>query len=285
MFPKPSALFSVCGATAPRPAFGATPRGMRALPSAEHFVVMARAQAIPCRTGCSASLLTARKMRKKVTRFTGKAEAFATASFDSTQLWYLWSMNAAILVFGVSVLVVVTMDAATLVAAAVAVACDQSCNAALEDVLRDRELAAMRAADLESQVAQRLHVWSQQLPRPQQLPVQAYTRTWQEAYNQLETDYQQALDTLQEVGVANNNGDSERVAELVRQELGDDQSASLSEAEAASDSDAPESDDSDEPRCARCGDRHNLTVLQQTGVSADAVTAARTYCVDCLSGP
>ena len=177
------------------------------------------------------------------------------------------------------------MDAITLVAAAVAVACDQSRNAALEDVLRDRELAAMRAADLESQVAQRLHVWSQQLPRPQQLPVQAYTRTWQEAYNQLETDYQQALDTLQEVGVANNNGDSERVAELVRQELGDDQRTSSSEAEAASDFDAPESDDSDEPQCARCGDRHNLTVLRQTGVFADAVTAARTYCVDCLSGP
>ena len=177
------------------------------------------------------------------------------------------------------------MDAITLVAAAVAVACDQSRNAALEDVLRDRELAAMRAADLESQVAQRLHVWSQQLPRPQQLPVQAYTRTWQEAYNQLETDYQQALDTLQEVGVANNNGDSERVAELVRQELGDDQRTSSSEAEAASDSDAPESDNSDEPQCTRCGDRHNLTVLRQTGPFAEADTAARTYCVDCLSGP
>ena len=168
------------------------------------------------------------------------------------------------------------MDAITLVAAAVAVACDQSRNAALEDVLRDRELAAMRAADLESQIAQRLHVWSQQLPRPQQLPVQAYTRTWQEAYNQLETDYQQALDTLQEVGVANNNGDSERVAELVRQELGDDQRTSSSEAA---------SDDSDEPQCARCGDRRNLTVLRPTGPFADAVTAARTFCVDCLSGP
>ncbi len=110
--------------------------------------------------------------------------------------------------------------------------------------------------------------------------MQAYTRTWQEAYNQLETDYKQALDTLQEVGVANNNGDSERVAALVRQELGDDQ-----EAEAASDSDAPESDDSDEPQCARCGDRHNLTVLRQTGPFAEAVTEARTFCVDCLSGP
>ena len=136
-----------------------------------------------------------------------------------------------------------TMDAITLVAAAVAVACDQSRNAALEDVLRDRELAAMRAADLESQIAQRLHVWSQQLPRPEQLPVQAHTRTWQEAYDHLETDYQQALDTLQEVGVANSNGDGERVAELVRQELGDDQRAPSSDTDAAtSDTDAAASD-------------------------------------------
>ena len=79
------------------------------------------------------------------------------------------------------------MDAVTLVAAAVAVACDHSRNAALEELLRDRELAAMRAADLESRVAQSLHVWSQQLPRPPQLPLQAYTRTWQQAYNELET--------------------------------------------------------------------------------------------------
>ena len=179
------------------------------------------------------------------------------------------------------------MDAVTLVAAAVAVACDQSRNAALEDVLRDRELAAMRAADLESQIAQRLHVWSQQLPRPEQLPVQAYTRTWQEAYDHLETDYQQALDTLQEVGVANSNGDSERVAELVRQELGDDQRAASSDTDAAaSDTDAAASDtDSDaQQRCARCGDTRNLEVMLPMGPWVDAPVEARTYCRECLYG-
>ena len=138
------------------------------------------------------------------------------------------------------------MDAVTLVAAAVAVACEHGRNAALEEVLRDRELAAMRAADLESRIAQRLHVWSQQLPRPPQLPLQAYTRTWQQAYDQLETDYQHALDALQAVGVANENGDSERVAELVRHELGEDNgSESSSAAEAASVSDAPDDDSQD----------------------------------------
>ena len=54
------------------------------------------------------------------------------------------------------------MDAVTLVAAAVAIAIDDSRNAALEDCLLDRERAAMRAADLESLLAQR--TFSRPLP-------------------------------------------------------------------------------------------------------------------------
>ena len=49
------------------------------------------------------------------------------------------------------------MDAVTLVAAAMAIAIDDSRNAAMEDVLRDRERAAMRAADLETQLAERMY--------------------------------------------------------------------------------------------------------------------------------
>ena len=52
--------------------------------------------------------------------------------------------------------VVKTMDAITLVAAAVAVAIDQSRQAAMEQVLLDRERAAMRAADAESKLAERV---------------------------------------------------------------------------------------------------------------------------------
>ena len=48
------------------------------------------------------------------------------------------------------------MDAITLVAAAVAVAIDQSRQAAMEQLLIDREHAAMRAADAESRLAQRV---------------------------------------------------------------------------------------------------------------------------------
>ena len=54
------------------------------------------------------------------------------------------------------------MDAVTLVAAAVAIAIDDSRNAALEDCLLDRERQAMRAADLESLIAQR--AFSRPLP-------------------------------------------------------------------------------------------------------------------------
>ena len=48
------------------------------------------------------------------------------------------------------------MDAVTLVAAAVAIAIDDSRQAALNDLLLDREHAAMRAADAESQLAERV---------------------------------------------------------------------------------------------------------------------------------
>ncbi len=49
------------------------------------------------------------------------------------------------------------MDAVTLVAAAVAIAIDQSRQAALHDVLLDRERAAVRAADVETQLAERMY--------------------------------------------------------------------------------------------------------------------------------
>ena len=124
-----------------------------------------------------------------------------------------------------------------------AIAIDNSRQTALNDLLLDRERAAMRAADLESQAAQRGHVWSQQLPRPRHAPVEVYTRTWRDAYNQLDTEYQQTLTTLHRVGVENSLGNSDRVAQLVREGLGFDpqptESEAESEPEAPSDSDAP----------------------------------------------
>ena len=115
----------------------------------------------------------------------------------------------------------VTMDAVTLVAAAVAVAIDNSQQAALNDLLLERERAAMHAAYLESHAAQRAYVGDQQLPRPQHAPPQFYTTTWRDAYMLLETASNQSLNRMARVGVANARGDVNLVAQLVREELGD----------------------------------------------------------------
>ena len=112
------------------------------------------------------------------------------------------------------------MDAVTLVAAAVAVAVDNSRQAALNDSLLERERAAMHAAYLESHAAQRAYVGDQQLPRPQHAPPQFYTRTWRDAYMLLETASIQSLNRMARVGVANACGDVNLVAQLVREELG-----------------------------------------------------------------
>ena len=163
------------------------------------------------------------------------------------------------------------MDAVSLVGA-LAVACENSRAAALQEVLRGRELAAMRAADLESHVAQRTYVWSQLLLRPQQLPLRAFQRTWQQAYSELDAEHQSALTALRAIGVANAQGDVDRIAELVGHQFG------------AAPEDA-ESDDEQVPRCRRCGDRDNLHLMDQSGPWLDAESEAeRTYCTDCLYG-
>ena len=174
------------------------------------------------------------------------------------------------------------MDAVTLVAAAVAVAIDNSHQAALNDLLLERERAAMRAADLECQAAQRGHVGDQQLPRPRHVPMEFYTRTWRDAYNQLDTEYQQTLTTLHRVGVENSLGNSDRVTQLVREELGFDPQPTESEAESEPEEDPPaEPSDLDAPACAGCGDRRNVAVVPPIGVFADADRAARTLCLVC----
>ena len=55
------------------------------------------------------------------------------------------------------------MDAVTLVGAAVAVAIDRSRQAAMQDLLLDRERAAMRAADAETRLAERVDKEAAQL--------------------------------------------------------------------------------------------------------------------------
>ena len=112
------------------------------------------------------------------------------------------------------------MDAVTLVAAAVAVAVDNSRQAALNDSLLERERAAMHAAYLESHAAQRAYVGDQQLPRPEHANRRFYTTTWRDAYMLLENASIQSQARMASVGVANARGDVNLVARLVREDLG-----------------------------------------------------------------
>ena len=181
------------------------------------------------------------------------------------------------------------MDAVTLVAAAVAIAVDQARNAALEDALLQRERAAMRAEDSDSLIAQRYFVRSAQLPASAQLPTpQGRPQTWQAAYNELEADYEQALDALREVRIANNDGDAERIEEVVGRELGHSSSeeaassdAEGSEAESSSDEEPPPAPQPVQ-RCARCASTRNLELLLPTGRWANVPMDQRLFCDACI---
>ena len=110
------------------------------------------------------------------------------------------------------------MDAVTLVAAAVAIAVDQSRQAALEDVLRDRELQAMRAAHLESLIAQRMFTSNTQLGH-QPPPV-----TWRTAHTLAHNDTVQARQVMVQATRALRRGHDDRAAALLEAELADVQS-------------------------------------------------------------
>ena len=101
------------------------------------------------------------------------------------------------------------MDAVTLVAAAIAVACDQSRNAALEEVLRDRELQAMRAAHLESLIAQRMFTSNTQLGHVPP-PV-----TWRTAHTMAHNDAVQQRAVMNQAARALRRGEDDRAAAML----------------------------------------------------------------------
>ena len=167
-----------------------------------------------------------------------------------------------------------TLDAVTLVAAAVAIAVDQSRNAALEDCLRDRELQAMRAAHLESLIAQRMFTSSTQLPHS------APPVTWRTAHTIAHNETVQLRAVMDQAARALRRGYDERAAALLEVELAGPQS----------DSEPHESEPTDdsvaEPvvlrRCAGCGRMSASVTLQWpagrwTGVPEED----RMLCDDC----
>ena len=81
------------------------------------------------------------------------------------------------------------MDASSLAAAALAIAADESRDAALRELLLDRERAAMQAEDLRSYVAQRHFTTSLLVPR-------APAMTWEAAFVQRHNDLLLAHDAM-----------------------------------------------------------------------------------------
>ena len=152
------------------------------------------------------------------------------------------------------------MDAVTLVAAAVAIAVDHSRNAALEDCLLDRERQAMRAADLESLVAQRMFSSSWQMPYSRAYGA-ARRGSWLEAEREAtraawESDSEFAHESDLEPA---DNSDAEPVVQI-----------------------APQPALQPVQRCGRCASTRNLELLLPTGRWANLPMEQRLFCDACI---
>ena len=180
------------------------------------------------------------------------------------------------------------MDGLTLAAAALAIAVEQSRDAALRQAVLERERLAMAVEDRDSFLAQRFFTRSMQLPSPQGRP-----QTWQAAYEVRDDNFEQVMDALREVRAANRHGDAERIEEVIARELGDssdEAEGSADEAEGSADeaegsSDEEPAADSQLPptyRCAVCGVTSRSVNLQlPTGRWANLPMEQRLVCDDC----
>ena len=92
------------------------------------------------------------------------------------------------------------MDAQSVAAAALAVVVDESREAAIRDLLLERERLAMAVADRDSYLAQRHFVGSAQVALPGQL------MTWQTAFRQRHHDYLDAHAAMHAAARALRNG-------------------------------------------------------------------------------
>ena len=118
------------------------------------------------------------------------------------------------------------MDAATIAAAALAVVVDESREAAMRDLLLERERLAMTVADRDSYLAQRHYVVSAQLGLPGRL------MTWQVAYDQRHNDYLDGQAAMRAAARALRGGDVEAAESHLTDEVGSEDSEEDEEMEA-----------------------------------------------------
>ena len=175
------------------------------------------------------------------------------------------------------------MDGLTLAAAALAIAVEQSRDAALRQAVLERERLAMAVEDRDSFLAQRFFTGSMQLRgaaahRPQ---------TWQAAYEVRDDNFEQVVDALRQVRAANRRGDAEAINDIVADELGsDDEPAQPPESSSSSD-EAASSDEERAPppimhRCVLCGRMSSSVNLQlPTGRWANLPMEQRLVCDSC----
>ena len=129
------------------------------------------------------------------------------------------------------------MDAPAVAAAAVAVAVQHAQAAAIEQLLRERERAAMANEDARSYIAQRHFVGSVQVPRHVIPPM-----TWEAAYRQRHQDLLLAHDAMRAAQRAARAGDGARVLDLLAAELGSESEEETEEEEQEEDEEVEEED-------------------------------------------
>ena len=176
------------------------------------------------------------------------------------------------------------MDGLTLAAAALAIAVEQSRDAALRQAVLERERLAMGVEDRDSFLAQRFFVGSMQLraagqPRPQ---------TWQAAYQVRDDNFEDVVDALRQVQEANRRGDEEAIRNVVADVLGEESQLGDEEsqpAESSSSDEASEEERAPPPilhRCALCGRMTSSVVLQlPAGRWANLPMDQRMVCDSC----
>ena len=110
------------------------------------------------------------------------------------------------------------MDAVT-TAAALAIVVGESQEAAMREVLLERERLAMTVADRDSYLAQRHHVISVQRLLP------GRPLTWQDAYDRRHADYLNKEDVMRDALRALQRGDVEAAERYLTAEVGSDSEA------------------------------------------------------------
>ena len=171
------------------------------------------------------------------------------------------------------------MDGLTLAAAALAIAVEQSRDAALRQAVLERERLAMGVEDRDSFLAQRFFVGSMQLraagqPRPQ---------TWQAAYQVRDDNFEDVVDALRQVREANRRGDDQAIDNIVAELLDDDPQPP----ESSSSADEASSEEERAPppilhRCVVCGRMTSSVNLQlPTGRWANLPMDQRMVCDSC----